>query len=77
MAHYYDIVLTLIPTSLLGIAALLSIVGLPTSVAVPIGAMVAGVFIGHAMFVNGPDATGEDVSGPASQPGNSTPISAD
>ncbi|WP_247728590.1 hypothetical protein [Halovivax limisalsi] len=77
MAHYYDIVLTLIPTSLLGTAALLSIVGLPTSVAVPLGAMVAAVFIGHAMFVNGPETASDDASGTASQTGSATPISAD
>ncbi|WP_254862787.1 hypothetical protein [Halovivax gelatinilyticus] len=75
MAHYYDIVLTLIPASLLGIATVLSIVGIPTSIAVPIGALVASVLIGHAMFVNGPKETVDDV--PASANTSSHPVSAD
>ena len=54
MTGYYDIVLGLIPVALLGITAALTFVGLSLTTAVPIGALVAMVIIGHAMFVNSP-----------------------
>ena len=57
MAHYYDLVLVLIPLSLLGVSGLLSGVGLALTVAVPAGAAVAAGLVGHAMFVNGPTPT--------------------
>ncbi|ELZ14253.1 hypothetical protein C479_00055 [Halovivax asiaticus JCM 14624] len=55
MARYYDIILALIPLSLLGIAAVLIVAGLPTVTAIPGGALVATALIGHALFVNGPE----------------------
>lgn len=54
MTGYYDYVLGLIPLALLGITALLSIVGVPLTMAVPVGASVACLVVGHALFVNGP-----------------------
>ncbi|MGM0606528.1 MAG: hypothetical protein ACQETB_12775 [Halobacteriota archaeon] len=57
MTGYYDYVLGLIPVSLLGITAILSVIGLPLTAAVPVGAAVAILIIGHAVFVNVPVAT--------------------
>lgn len=54
MTGYYDYVLGLIPVSLLGISALLVAIGIPTTYAVPGGAVVAGGIIAHAMFVRQP-----------------------
>lgn len=54
MTGYYDYVLGIIPLALLGITAALSIVGFPLTMAVPIGAGVAGLVIGHALFINSP-----------------------
>ena len=60
MAGYYDIVLGLIPLALLGITAALTLVGISLTTAVPIGAAVAIMFMGHAMFINSPiDGTDE------------------
>ena len=59
MAPYYDIILVLIPLSLLGIAAVLTVAGLPTVTAIPGGALVATALIGHALFVNGPQDDAE------------------
>jgi len=54
MTGYYDIILGLIPLTLVGITGVLSIVGFALTVAVPLAAMVAVALIGHAMFVNAP-----------------------
>ncbi len=54
MTGYYDIVLGLIPVALLGISAALTFVGLSLTTAIPVGAFIAMVIIGHAMFVNAP-----------------------
>ena len=54
MVGYYDLVLVLIPVSLLGISGLLHGTGLGLTLAVPTGAMVALAFIGHALFVRAP-----------------------
>ena len=56
MPGYYDVVLGLIPLSLAGLTAALVGGGLPSAVAVPLASTVAVGVIGHAMFVNGPDA---------------------
>lgn len=61
MAGYYDIVLGLIPVALLGITAALTFVGLSVTTAIPAGAFVAMALIGHAMFVNAPVDSAEDV----------------
>jgi hypothetical protein len=54
MAEYYDYVLGLVPLALVGITALLHVIGVATLVAVPAGAAVASLVVGHALFVNGP-----------------------
>ena len=54
MTEYYDIVLGLIPVALIGITAALTVVGIPVTTAVPVGALFATVLMGHAMFVNAP-----------------------
>ena len=54
MARYYDVVLGMIPLSLIGVTAVLSALGFSITSAVPIGATVSVVLIGHALFVNGP-----------------------
>jgi hypothetical protein len=59
MASYYDFVLALIPLSLLGVSGALTGVGLDLTLAVPLGAAVAAVLIGHAMFVRAPIQTAD------------------
>lgn len=54
MTEYYDIVLGLIPLSLLGITATTVSLGLPMLVGIVVGATIAIALIGHAMFVNTP-----------------------
>ncbi|WP_439026185.1 hypothetical protein [Haloarchaeobius sp. DT45] len=55
MTGYYDIVLGLIPLSLLGgTGALTTLTNLQVEAAVPIAALTAALLIGHAMFVRGP-----------------------
>ncbi|SDM35829.1 hypothetical protein SAMN04487949_1398 [Halogranum gelatinilyticum] len=76
MTGYYDYVLGVIPLALLGITAALSIVGLPLTVAVPAGASVAGLVVGHALFVNGP-ATAAPQPTATPQPTQSPPVNAD
>jgi hypothetical protein len=54
MTGYYDIVLGLIPLALAGISGALTFAGLRVTIAVTIGALVAVLFMGHAMFVRSP-----------------------
>jgi len=54
MSSYYDYVLGLIPAALVGVTALLSLVGLSWHAAVPVGATIALGLMAHAMFINGP-----------------------
>lgn len=54
MTGYYDIILGLIPVSLGGITALLTLGGLELTTAVPLAALVSVALIGHGLFVNGP-----------------------
>ena len=67
MASYYDVVLGLIPLSLAGLTAALVAGGLPSAVAVPLASTVAVGVIGHAMFVNGPDAEASSETAPAAE----------
>lgn len=77
MARYYDIVLALIPASLLGIATALTVAGIPMVTAVPVGALVAAGLIGHALFVNAPLETTDDRAGSSQQTSQSPGINAD
>ncbi len=71
MVGYYDIVLGLIPVALVGITAALLLVGLPTTGAVPIGAVVAIGLMGHGMFVRSPtDSRSDETTGTRSAPVN-------
>jgi hypothetical protein len=54
MIGYYDYVLGLIPLTLLGLTGLLLVTGMGLTTAVPLGAGVSGLVVGHALFVNGP-----------------------
>jgi hypothetical protein len=54
MTGYYDIVLGLIPVSLIGITGILTLLGLGLTMAVPMASLVSVGLVGHAMFVNAP-----------------------
>ena len=54
MSRYYDYVLGLIPTALIGVTVFLSAVGVSWHAAVPAGAAVAIGVMAHAMFVRAP-----------------------
>ena len=54
MTGYYDIVLGLIPLAFTGITGALTFAGLGLTIAVTVGALVAVLFMGHAMFVRSP-----------------------
>ena len=54
MSRYYDYVLGLIPTALIGVTVLLSTAGVSWHAAVPAGAAVAIGVMAHAMFIRAP-----------------------
>lgn len=54
MAGYYDAILALIPGVLIGLTAMLMLVGLSYTHAVPVAALASFALIGHAMFVRTP-----------------------
>ena len=54
MAGYYDVVLGLIPLTLIGVSGGLVATGMALSVAVPLAGLVVIALIGHAMFVRTP-----------------------
>ena len=54
MTGYYDYVLGLIPAALIGITAVLTLVGLSSLMALLVGASIALGLMGHAMFVRAP-----------------------
>ena len=66
MTGYYDLILGLIPLALIGVTGAVSAAGLSLAVAVPVGATVSVLLIGHALFVNGPVAS-------APEPTSTTP----
>lgn len=70
--NYYDAVLGLIPLSVGGVSVALLSVGIPMSLAVSTGALVAAGLVGHAMFVRVPirqpvDSDAPPASGHAGQ----------
>ena len=74
MTGYYDYVLGLIPAALIGITAFLNLVGLSLTMALPVGAGVALVLMGHAMFVRGPLSDADSPPGESgSAPGHPQP----
>ena len=56
MTGYYDYVLGLIPAALIGVTALLNLVGLSLMSALPAGAVAAATVVAHAIFVRAPVA---------------------
>lgn len=54
MVGYYDYVLGFIPVALFGLTFALYTIGFGLTTAVPLGAGVAVLAMGHALFVNGP-----------------------
>lgn len=67
MIGYYDMVLGLIPLSLLGVTGTLHGIGFETAIAVPLAALVATALVAHAMFVRAPiEAPAESSAVPAS-----------
>ncbi|WP_049982396.1 hypothetical protein [Halorubrum sp. BV1] len=72
MSGYYDYVLGLIPAALIGVTATLYLAGVPTTAALPGGALVAGVIMVHAMFVRAPIRP-SDVGGARSDGGPREP----
>jgi hypothetical protein len=54
MTGYYDYVLGLIPAALIGVTAVLNLVGLSLTAALPGGALAAGAIMAHAIFVKAP-----------------------
>lgn len=64
MTGYYDIVLGLIPLTLVGLSGVLTAVGLSTTAAVLLAGVVAAGVVAHAMFVNGPAPVDSDPEGP-------------
>ena len=54
MTGYYDLILGLIPLSLVGVTAALTVAGFSITSAVPLAASLPVALIGHALFVNSP-----------------------
>lgn len=54
MLDYYDLILGLIPLSVVGIVGALVGLGVGLTLAVPVAASFSMLLIGHAMFVNAP-----------------------
>ena len=71
MTGYYDLILGLIPLALIGVTGAVSAAGLSLTAAVPVGATVSVLLIGHALFVNGPVAAPESTAAPPSPRTNS------
>lgn len=74
MMGYYDAVLGLIPASLLGLTSFLSVVGVPTTIALLVASFVTVGIIGHAMFVRTPTT---DTNDPSRNPSTSPGLQAD
>lgn len=68
MIGYYDLVLVLIPASLLGLTAALMGMGLELTAAVPLAGIAAVGLMGHAMFVNAPGQPRPSVDRSSRQP---------
>ncbi|RBI61826.1 hypothetical protein DMJ13_14170 [halophilic archaeon] len=78
MTRYYDFILGLIPLALVSVTAALNVVGVALSTAVPLGAGVSVLLVGHALFVNGPvDTASSSSSSPGSAPNSGHFNSAD
>jgi hypothetical protein len=79
MTGYYDIVLGAIPLALVGITGAFTLVGLPLTSGVMVGAATSIGVMGHAMFVNGPVDDVEDTvvdAAPTATGADASPASA-
>ncbi|MFB6101565.1 MAG: hypothetical protein ABEJ73_03270 [Haloplanus sp.] len=76
MIGYYDYVLGLVPFALVGLPGALVAAGVDFLTAVPVGATVASLVVGHALFVNGPIRRPADDSSVSSARGGSSVQSA-
>ena len=65
MTGYYDLILGLIPLSLIGVTAALSVLGFSITSAVPLAASIPVALIGHALFVNSPVEDTQSTTEPA------------
>lgn len=67
MIGYYDLVLGLVPATLLGISGALYGAGIDLAIAVPLAAATAAAIIAHGLFVNAPvdEATAPEAPGVA------------
>jgi hypothetical protein len=74
MTGYYDFILGLIPLALVGVTGVLNVAGLAVTMAVPLGAGVAVLLVGHALFVNGPVDTGSSSSSTSAHSSGSSPV---
>ena len=77
MTGYYDYVLCFIPLALFGVTALLGVAGVAWTSAVPLGAGIAVLAVGHALFVNGPVDSSTGASQTQARRSGPTPINAD
>lgn len=68
MIGYYDLVLVLIPASLLGLTAAFTGIGLELTAAIPLAGIAAVGLMGHAMFINGPAEPAPTVDRSSTQP---------
>lgn len=68
MMDYYDLVLGLIPLSVVAVAGALFGIGIDLPLAVSTGSLVAAGLIGHAMFVRAPVGTPTDAGRPVTGP---------
>lgn len=57
MAEYYDVVLGVIPLTLVAVSGGLVAAGMALSIAVPLAGFVVIALIGHALFVRTPAGT--------------------
>jgi len=71
MTGYYDLVLGLIPLTLLGLSGSLSMAGVTITSAVTVAATVGLLIVGHALFVNAP--VGQEATAPAADDASASP----
>jgi len=69
MTGYYDCVLGLIPAALIGVTAVLALVGLSVTSAMSAGAAAAAAVMAHAMFVGAPVTDDGSAVAESSPPG--------
>ncbi|GGM73637.1 hypothetical protein J2752_002521 [Halarchaeum rubridurum] len=86
MTSYYDHILGLIPLAFVAVAAIFTLTGYSTAVAIPAAGGVGVALVGHALFVRGPTdepavpaattTTAATTAGPATTPDDRAPMPA-